>query len=64
MSHLFDKLNKYAGKYEISLQVWGPGKYTIYISKDGIDLWDRGGFETAEEAMKEAVNYLSRINKK
>lgn len=63
---VFDRLLKYAGKYQIGLhfQMWGEGNYNIYIEKNGIDLWSTGGNTTAEEAMKEALKYLNRINRK
>ena len=63
---LFKKLFEYAGKYEISFnfQMWGEARYTIYIEKDGIPLWDRGGRDTAKQMMQEAVNWLERVNGK
>lgn len=37
------------------------GKYSIYVSKDGVDLWSCGGEETAEDAIKKTLNYLKSI---
>lgn len=61
---LFEKLNAYAGKYQFSFQLWGKGEYTIYISKDFVELTSFGGYEDAEDCMLAALNYLDRINKK
>lgn len=58
----FERLLKYAGKYQISFQMWGTGNFNIYIDKDDVDLWSTGGHETANEAIKEALKYLNRIN--
>lgn len=63
MRSLFNRLDKYAGKYDINFQLWGEDRYSIYISKDGIDLADFGGRATANEAMTDALQYLDRINK-
>lgn len=57
----FERLNKFAGKYEFNFQMWGEGKYSIYVSKDGVDLWSCGGEETAEDAIKKTLNYLKSI---
>lgn len=62
--NLFKALNKYAGKYEISFQMWGQSRYTIYIAKDGVDLTSMGGYETAGECMQAALEYLDRITTK
>jgi len=57
----FDKMLKYAGKYEISIQFWGDSNTNVFIAKDGIDLTDFGGLDPAE-AIARAVEYLDRIN--
>lgn len=57
----FDKMLKYAGKYEISIQFWGSGNTNVFIAKGGVDLTDFGGLEPAE-AIERAVKYLDRIN--
>jgi len=57
---LINKMLTYAGKYEISIQFWGPCNTNVFISKDGVDLHDFGGL-SPEEAIKQTVNYLDRI---
>ena len=59
---LFKKLTKYAGKYQISLQLWGEGNNNIYIQKDDVDLWSCGGEKTPIAAMIKAIGFLDRIN--
>jgi hypothetical protein len=58
----FDKMLKYAGKYEISIQFWGDSNTNVFIAKDGIDLYDFGGLDPSE-AIAKIVEYLDRINK-
>lgn len=60
---LMHRLMSYSSRYEISFQMW-PNQYTIYIAKDGIDLHSCGGDAYPNEAMKRALEYLDRINKK
>jgi len=62
-SLLLETINSFAGKYQISLQLWGIGNNNFYISKDDIDLKDGGGFETPKECMVELLQYLYRINR-
>jgi len=51
----------YSDDYEISIQFW-PKQTAVYISKDGIDLYDVGGdFDTA---IHSATEYLNKINRK
>lgn len=59
---LFQRLNSYAGKYQINMQLWGLDNNQIFISKDDVNLWDCGNEKTPEDAMKKAVDYLDRIN--
>lgn len=59
--HYLAQLLKYSKKYEINMQLW-PTQCSIFIYKDGIELYDTGGYER-EEVLKEAVGYLRRINK-
>jgi len=58
-----DRLEKYYGKYQVSFQFWGKGNNNCYIMKDDVDLHDFGGCATPEDAMKQALEYLDRINK-
>lgn len=61
-SFLFERLIEYSRKYEISFQMW-PKQNTIYIEKDGVELQSFGGYDTAEDVMTHALEYLNRINK-
>lgn len=61
---VFDQLAEYFGRYEISFQFWGDGNNNVWIEKDGVSLWEAGGFEAPSGAMIAARNYLDRINNK
>lgn len=52
------KLLKFSGKYEISIQFW-PEQIAVYIAKDGVALIDFGG--DAEFAVGKSIEYLNRI---
>lgn len=58
MSRLMD----YSSVYEINFQMW-PNQYTIYVDKDGVDLYSYGGADDPNEAMKGILKYLDRIKK-
>lgn len=58
------ELSEYFGDYEITFQFWGPGQNHAFIEKDGIELWDKGGFEIPLKAMVATRNYLDKINNK
>lgn len=60
---LMARLMDYSEIYEINFQLW-PECYSIYISKDGIDLHSYGGESEPNKTMKRALEYLDRINKK
>ena len=62
LTKLWLRLLKYSEKYEISYQMW-PNQHTIYIAKDGVDLYSYGSYE-ALETMRGALAYLDRITKK
>lgn len=57
---LWTKLLKWSDVYEISFQMW-PHQYTIFIEKDGVELWSFGTDEPIEPLQK-ANQYLERIN--
>jgi hypothetical protein len=59
---LWKMLFEFSNKYEINFQMW-PDQYTIYIEKDGIELWSFGS-SSAEMTMNEALKYLNRIQPK
>jgi len=61
---VFEELSEYYGKYEITFQFWGEGNNNVWVEKDGVDLWDSGGFKEPIEAMIAARDYLDRINNK
>lgn len=60
---LMKRLMEYSEWYEISFQMW-PNQYTIYICKDGIDLYSYGGSDDPDETMEGVLKYLDRINNK
>lgn len=60
--YLMQRLLKYSSKYEINFQMW-PKQYSIYISKDGIDLHSVGGYDCPNDVIEVALQYLDRINK-
>jgi hypothetical protein len=57
-----DKMLKYAGKYQISIQFWGEGYTNVFIEKDGVELTDFGGLNSSE-AIAKTVEYLDKINR-
>lgn len=61
-SQAFKKLKSYAGKYQISFQLWGEDNNNIFIQKDDVDLWSCGNEKTPLDAMRKAIGYLDRIN--
>lgn len=58
------ELSEYFGDYEVSFQFWGPGLNSFFIEKQGVEMWDAGGFESPLKAMIAARNYLDKINNK
>lgn len=58
----FEKMLKYAGKYEITIQFWGEADTNVFIAKDGIDIHDFGGLDP-QTAIEQTVKYLNRINR-
>lgn len=62
--NLIDRLEEYAEKYEVNLQVWGKGKFAYFLEKGGVHIRDRGGFETYDEMLTELLEYLDRVNNK
>lgn len=49
--------------YEFNFQLWGEGKYSIYVEKNGVELFSTGQNKTANEAMRNVLDYLQRVNK-
>lgn len=60
---LLSQIEKFSEKYEFSFQFWGTGNNNVFIMKQGIDLYDSGGFETIEEALIDVLHYIYRINR-
>ena len=63
MEELLQEIEKYSDRYDFSFQFWGAGHNSVYISKDHIDLIDRGGYETIQDVLKFALEYVYRINR-
>lgn len=59
----FQQMLAYAGKYQITIQFWGPGKTNVFIEKDCVPLTDFGGLDY-DDAIIKTVEYLDRINGK
>jgi hypothetical protein len=59
--NLLSRLLVYSERYEISIQFW-PEQTVVFIAKDDVDLTSFGGDRVY--ALKMAVSYLDRINKK
>lgn len=62
IASLLLRLIDYSEKYEINVQFW-PEYKTIYVAKDGIDLYSYGG-DDLKLVLSHILAYLDRINKK
>ena len=60
---LLDELNRFTGKYQFSFHFLGVEDNSIFIIKDGIELFDCIGLETPKEALKAALRYIYKINR-
>lgn len=56
------EIQKWSDKYEFSFQFWGMGNNNVFVEKDGTELYSTGGHETPELAIKDALNYVNKIN--
>lgn len=56
------RLIDYGEKYEISVQLW-PQYKTIYVAKDGVDLFSYGDHDL-QRVLSRILEYLDRINAK
>lgn len=63
MERLLKEIDKWSDKYEISFQFWGEDNNNVYISKDYVDLYDSGGYETAYDVIKAALEWIYRVNR-
>lgn len=60
---LLKEIERWAEKYQFSFQFWGIGNNNVFISKDHVDLYSSGGFDSANDVMIDALNYVYRINR-
>lgn len=63
MEKLLEEIGKWSEKYDISFQFWGEDRNSVYISRDWVDLFESGGYETAYEAIKAALDWIYRVNR-
>lgn len=63
LTKLSKEIKKWSKQYELSFQFW-PRQNNVWIYKDQVEIFNRGGLETMEEAMQEACDFLNRINSK
>ena len=59
---LMARLMQYGEKYEISVQLW-PEYKTIYVAKDGVDLYSYGAYDL-KIVLSTVLDYLDRVNRK
>ena len=60
---LLQEIEKYSEKYEISFQFWGKGDNNVYISKDYVDLYETGGYETINDVLIACLEWIYRVNR-
>jgi hypothetical protein len=63
MKELMNEIEAFTATYEFNFQFWGEGNNNVYISKDDVDLYDSGGYNTIEEVLVCALTYLYKINR-
>lgn len=63
MEKLLNEIEAFSATYEFNFQFWSAGNNNIYIEKDGVDIYNSGGFETIEDVLKDSLNYLYRVNR-
>ena len=59
---LMEEIEKYSKKYEFSFQFW-PHQNNVWINKDGIEIFHRGGHRDMREVMELALQYIYKINR-
>ena len=62
-NELLQEIEKYSEKYTFSFQFWGKGNNNVYIEKDCVELTSSGGYETIEDVLKFALEYIYKINR-
>lgn len=63
MKELMNEIEAFTATYEFNFQFWGIGNNNVYIEKDGVDLYNSGGYNTIEEVLISALKYLYKINR-
>ena len=56
------RLIDYSDRYEVTVQLW-PKYHTIYLAKDGYELYSYGASDL-KEVLSKILGYLDRINRK
>jgi len=56
------EIEKWSAKYQFSFQFWGKDNMNVFISKDDVELTSFGGRDSIEEIIKDALEYINRIN--
>jgi hypothetical protein len=63
IEHLFKRIKKYSDRYQFTFQFWGEGNNNVFIDKDDVDIYNTGGYDTPEEVMEAAIEFLDKINR-
>lgn len=63
LPHLITEIEKWSKKYEFSFQFWGDYKNSVWIYKDGVELFSSGGCRSMVEVMTDAMNYVYKVNR-
>lgn len=61
---IFLELSKWSLKYEFNFQFWGKNNNNVFIAKDGIELYESFGFPYPQDAIVDALKYVTKINSK
>jgi len=62
-SVLLEEIEKWSHKYELSFQFWGNDCNNVFISKDGVDLYDTGGYSSIEDVLIVTLKWIYRVNR-
>jgi hypothetical protein len=62
LEYLVVEIEKWSEQYDLSFQFWGAGNNNLYISKDNVELYDTGGYESIEDVLEEAVDWIEKHN--
>jgi len=58
-----DRLDRWKKQYDFNCQLYN-GDYTIYVSKDDVDVFEAGGHLAFKDAVDVVIKWLERVNKK